>query len=64
MRTSLQISPKKVLVADILKNEGNLLQPGLSSEQIVMVILQFCIGEVIPSKRRGYWEAVRAAERN
>ncbi len=39
-------------MADVLKYEGNVWQPNLRSQQIVMVVLQLRISIVIPSENQ------------
>jgi hypothetical protein len=37
-------------VADVLENEGNFGQADLSTQQVVMIIPQFFVGKVIPTR--------------
>lgn len=45
---SIVIVRERCLMTDILEHKGNLRQPNLCTEQIVMVVLEFAIREVIP----------------
>ncbi len=36
------------VVADVLKDKGNLRKTDFGSQQVVMIVFKFCVGVVIP----------------